>query len=103
MIVFLWVGRVISLCAALYMLVMLTRMVLDWIRFFSPLWRPIGLVLPLANAVYALTDPPLKMLRRIVPPLRLGEGMALDLAFMILFFVMVVLQRVGIFVQGFAF
>ncbi len=103
MIVFLWVGRVISLCAGLYMLVMLTRMVLDWIRFFSPLWRPTGLVLPLANAVYALTDPPLKMLRRIVPPLRLGEGMALDLAFMILFLVMVVLQRVGIFVQGFAF
>ena len=103
MIVFLWLGRLVSLCAGLYMLVMLTRMVMDWIRFFSPLWRPTGIVLPLANGVYVLTDPPLNMLRRVVPPLRLGEGMALDLAFMILFLAMIIMQRVGIFIQGFAF
>ena len=40
----------------------------------------------LAEAVYSATDPPLKALRRAVPPLRLGQ-VQLDLAFMILFFV----------------
>ena len=33
--------------------------------------------------MYTLTDPPLKLLRRIIPPLRVG-GVALDLSFLVL-------------------
>ena len=35
--------------------------------------------------VYSVTDPPLRALRKIIPPLRLGSsGIALDLAFIVL-------------------
>ncbi|MDK6591467.1 YggT family protein, partial [Actinotignum timonense] len=63
---------------SLYILVLLGRVVLDWIQVFSRQWRPRGLVLVLANLGYALTDPPLRWLRRVVPVLRAG-GMGIDL------------------------
>ena len=56
-------------------------------------WRPRGVVLVLVEGVYSLTDPPLRALRRVIPPLRLG-GIALDLAFMVLFLIVIVLMQV---------
>lgn len=49
---------------------------------FSPSWRPKGVLLPVLDLVYTVTDPPLKFVRRFVPPLRLGP-VALDLAWTI--------------------
>jgi YggT family protein len=40
-------------------------------------------VLVLAEAIYTVTDPPLKFLRRFIPPLRLGQ-VSLDLSFLVL-------------------
>ena len=77
------VGDILALVLQLYFYVMLVRLVLDWVQVFARDWRPRGPVLVLANGVYALTDPPLKALRRLIPPLRLG-GVALDLAFLVL-------------------
>lgn len=77
------------------MLVLLTRMVLDWVRFFSPQWRPSGVILALANLMYALTDPPLRFLRRYIPPLRLGQGFALDVGFMVLFIGVILVLRLS--------
>ena len=73
-----------SLATALnvYFVVLIARLVLDWIQVFARSWRPQGPVLVVAEAVYTLTDPPIKAVRKIVPPLRLG-GIALDLAFLI--------------------
>ncbi|HEY5484846.1 MAG TPA: YggT family protein, partial [Propionibacteriaceae bacterium] len=48
-------------------------------------WRPRGVVLIVAEAVYTITDPPLRALRRLIPPLTLGS-IRLDLAFMVLVF-----------------
>ena len=62
---------------SLYLLVLLVRVVLDWVRFFARSWRPRGVVLVLANLVYWLTDPPLRWLRRALPVLRLG-AMGID-------------------------
>lgn len=67
----------------LYFVVLIARLVLDWIQLFAREWRPKGPVLVVAEFVYTLTDPPLKAIRKVVPPLRLG-GIALDLAFIIL-------------------
>ena len=67
----------------LYLMVVFGRLILDWIRVFARDWRPRGIVLVLAEAVYTLTDPPLNALRRIIPPLRLG-GASIDLAFLVL-------------------
>ncbi|GAA4286813.1 YggT family protein [Georgenia daeguensis] len=74
----------LDLLLLLYMLVLIVRLVLDWIQVFARSWRPSGIVLVLANLVYGLTDPPLRFLRRFIPPLRLGQ-VQLDLGFLVLF------------------
>ena len=38
-----------------------------------------------------MTDPPLKLLRRFLPPLRIG-GVSLDLAFLVLFIIVTILR-----------
>ncbi|MFH5822589.1 YggT family protein [Georgenia sp. AZ-5] len=68
----------------LYVYVLIGRLVIDWIQVFARSWRPTGVVLVLANFLYGLTDPPLRYLRRLIPPLRIGP-VAIDLAFMVLF------------------
>ena len=67
----------------LYFIVLLARLVFDWIQVFAREWRPKGPVLVVAESVYTLTDPPLKALRKVIPPLRLGQ-VRLDLAFLVL-------------------
>lgn len=68
----------------LYVFVLLARVVIDLIQVFARDWRPRGLVLILCELVFTLTDPPVKLVRRFIPPLRLG-GVALDLGFIIVF------------------
>lgn len=68
---------------SLYILVLLVRVVLDWVQILARDWRPHGVVLVIAEVIYSLTDPPLRMLRRFIPPLRLGS-VALDLGFLVL-------------------
>lgn len=75
---------IVSSLLDLYVLVLLVRVVLDWVQLFARSWRPTGPVLVLANMVYSLTDPPLKWLRRVVPALRIG-AVGLDLSFLALF------------------
>jgi YggT family protein len=63
---------------------LIVRLVFDWVQMFAREWRPRGMALVAAHAVYSVTDPPLKVLRRVIPPLRLG-GVSLDLGFLVLF------------------
>jgi YggT family protein len=77
------VADVLSLVVWLFLLVLLVRLVFDWIQVFARDWRPRGVVLVVAEAVYTVTDPPLRALRRVIPPLTLGS-VRLDLAFMVL-------------------
>ena len=82
---------ILSSILSLYFLVLLVRVVLDWIQVFARQWRPQGVVLVLANLVYALTDPPLRVIRRRVPMARLG-GIGIDLSFLVLVFGIWMLQ-----------
>lgn len=77
------VRQVIGLILYLYLLVLFARLVLSWVQVFSREWRPRGPVLVLAEGVYTLTDPPLRALRKVLPPVRIG-GVALDLGFFVL-------------------
>lgn len=77
------VVSVIALLLYLFFIVLLGRLVLDWVQVFARDWRPRGPVLVVAEGIYTVTDPPLKFLRRIIPPLRLGS-VRLDLAFLVL-------------------
>jgi YggT family protein len=78
---------------SIYLVVLIGRMIFSWIQQFSRDWKPSGMVLVIAEAVFTATDPPLRFLRRYIPTVRLGS-VALDLSFMLLFLVIVVLLRV---------
>ncbi|MBC6462886.1 YggT family protein [Actinomadura sp. HBU206391] len=84
------VGTVLSALLYLFLLLLIGRLVLETLQSFARKWRPTGVVLVLAEVTYTVTDPPLKLLRRFIPPLRLGN-VALDLSFMVLFFVVYIM------------
>jgi YggT family protein len=73
---------------------LIARLVLDYVQMFARSWRPTGVVLVLAEIIYSITDPALKALRRVIPPLRIG-GIALDLSFLVLIVLVQVLARVA--------
>jgi YggT family protein len=77
----------------LYLLLLIGRLIFDILQQYSRSWRPTGLVARIAEVIYTLTDPPLRLLRRYIPPLRLGS-VALDLSYMLLFLVVIVLLSV---------
>ena len=58
------------------------RFVVDWVQVFARRWSPSGVLLVVLEAVYTITDPPIKALRKVIPPLRLGSIM-LDLSFLL--------------------
>jgi len=74
---------VLSLVLQLFFYALICRLVLDWIQVLAREWRPRGPILFFAEAVYSVTDPPLKFLRRLIPPLSLG-AVRLDMAFLVL-------------------
>lgn len=74
---------VLHLVVYLFLIVLLGRLVLEWIQSLARQWHPRGPVLLLAEAVYTITDPPLKLLRRFIPPLKLGQ-VQLDMGFLVL-------------------
>ena len=67
----------------LFFAALICRLILDWIQVLSREWQPRGPVLVFAEGVYTVTEPPLKFLRRLIPPLSLGS-IRLDLAFLVL-------------------
>ena len=86
---------VLKYVLTIYLVILVGRMIFGWIQVFAREWRPTGIVLVLAEAIYTATDPPLKFLRRFIPPLRLGM-VALDLSFMVLFIVVLILLEVAV-------
>ncbi|HHW83705.1 MAG TPA: YggT family protein [Actinomycetales bacterium] len=78
--------QVLAFLFGLFLLVLLGRIVFEWIQMFARSWRPSGAALVVANIVYGITDPPLRFLRRWLKPVRVGD-VSLDVAFLILFLV----------------
>ena len=79
--------------AFIYFLLLIARLVLDWVQVLSRDWTPRGVVLVLAEIVYTATDPPLRAVRRVLKPIRIGPVM-LDLGFMVVFIAVIILMRV---------
>jgi YggT family protein len=77
------VGQVLATALFLYWLAFITRLIFDFVQIFARNWRPSGPILIVAEFIYTITDPPLRVLRRVIPPLRLG-GVQFDLAFLIM-------------------
>ena len=74
----------------IYFLLLIFRLIMDFVFQFARSYEPHGLMLVALEATYTATDPPLKAIRRVIPPLRFG-GVAIDLAFLILIIVINIL------------
>lgn len=72
---------------------MFLRLVMDWVMVFSRNFRPTGFLAASLELAYSVTDPPIRALRRVIPPLRLGNA-AIDLAFIVLIITAYVLIQV---------
>lgn len=83
---------VLLVLLGLFAIAMWARLILDYARIFAPTWRPRGLLLLACEGAYTVTDPPIKLVRKALPPIRLG-GVALDLAWMVVLFAVGLLQQ----------
>jgi YggT family protein len=90
-----YLREVLTYVLTIYLVVLIGRMIFGWVQVFARDWRPSGVLLVLAEAIFTVTDPPLKFLRRFIPPLRLGM-VAMDLSFMVLFIVVLILLEVAV-------
>jgi YggT family protein len=70
----------------IFLIALFGRVIFDYVRMFSPSFRPRGIVLVVAEFVYGVTDPVMRFVRRFIPPLRLGP-VAIDLSFIAVFIV----------------
>ena len=86
------VGLILWYVLWAYLAVLMVRAVLSFIPLFVRDWQPRGVMLVIAEFVYTLTDPPLRLMRKIIPPLRIG-GTSWDLGFLVLFLGLSFLQR----------
>ena len=87
------VGSIIYFVLWVAVLLLIARFVLDWVQMLARQWRPRGFIAVLCEGIYSVTDPPLRAVRGVIPPLRLGAVM-LDLSPMILLIGIFILQRI---------
>jgi YggT family protein len=88
------VGYIVEVVLQIFILLLFVRLIVDWIQIFARSWSPHGPVLVVLEGVYTATDPPVKALRRLIPPLRLG-GMAIDLSFVALLVICWILLKIN--------
>ncbi len=88
------IGGIAELVLTLYMIVLLARLVLEYIPMFNRGWRPKGVGLVLAEVVFTLTDPPIRFFRRVIPPLRIGT-IALDFGWTLTMILVIILLTVA--------
>ena len=88
------VGSLIQSVLWIFLLLLFARMILSWVPVLVRDWEPHGPVLVVAELVYSVTDPPLRALRKVLRPVRVGN-VQLDLAFIGLYILVSILMRVN--------
>ena len=78
-------GSVLATLLEIFLFALLGRLILDYVRMFARNWKPSRISLYLVEAIYAITDQPMRFVGRYIPPLRLG-AVSLDMSFIVLFF-----------------
>ena len=76
------VVQILYIAVWIFIAFLWVRFIVDWVQVFARNWSPRGVLLVVLEVVYSATDPPIKALRRVIPPLRIGN-FALDLSFLI--------------------
>jgi YggT family protein len=83
--------QLVFLLLWLFRLAILLRLVFEFVRMFARSWRPAGGSAVALEVLYSGTDPPVKLLRRIIPTVRLG-GVGFDLSIIVLLLVIWILM-----------
>lgn len=78
------VGHIIEAVLFVFIGCLWIRFIMGWVLVFARSWSPRGVILVLLEGAYSTTDPPIKALDRVIPPLRIGN-FALNLSFLIVF------------------
>lgn len=79
--------QVLCVLLNIYQLILLARIILSWVPRVPEGARPI------VGLIYTLTDPPIKIARPLIPPIRIG-AVALDVSIMLVFFLLILLQSI---------
>ena len=87
------IALVIYWLLQVYFFALIGRFIFDLILSVNRSWRPKGLVVVVVESIYTVTDPPLKMVRKVLPPLRLG-AMQIDFGWTVVFFAVVFIQNI---------
>ena len=77
-----------------FWLLLTARVVIELVRAFARELRPAGGVAVTLETIYTVTDPPVRLVRRIIPMVRIG-GVGLDLSIMVLLLVVFVLMQLA--------
>ena len=77
-----------------FWLLLTARVVVELVRAFAHEWRPAGGVAVTLETIYTVTDPPVRLARRVIPMVRIG-GVGLDLSIMVLLLVVFILMRLA--------
>ena len=84
---------IISTVLLVFLILLFARFVVDWVMVLARSWRPTGIVAAGLEVVHLTTDPPLRAVRKVIPPLNLGS-IRLDLGFMVLLIAVVFLRSI---------
>ena len=87
------VGAALYYALLVFFLLLIFRLIMDYVFMFARSFRPQGLLAMALEVAYTATDPPIKAVRRVLPPLRIGS-ISLDLGFTVVLFVTYVLMNV---------
>jgi YggT family protein len=85
------VGEFLLFITWVAVLILLARFIIDWVQLLARSWRPKGIVAALCEAIFTITDPPLRAIRGVIPPIRMGGAM-LDLSPMVLLIALYIVQ-----------
>jgi YggT family protein len=77
-----------------FWLLLTARVVVELVRAFAREWRPAGGVAVALESIYTVTDPPVRLVRRVIPVVRIG-GVGLDLSIMVLLLVVFIAMRLA--------
>ena len=77
-----------------FWLLLTARIVVELVRTFAREWHPAGGVAVTLETIYTVTDPPVRLFRRIIPMVRIG-GVGLDLSIMVLLLVVFIAMQLA--------
>ena len=86
-------GQILFTILLVFFLLLIFRLIMDYVFMLARGFRPQGLLAMALEVAYTATDPPLKAVRKVLPPLRIGS-VSLDLGFTVVLFVTYILMQV---------